>query len=251
MDPAREAYAALAPIYDEFTHRNDYEEWFRVLLPELEKRGLRRGRLLDVGCGTGRAFEPMLQRGWEVVGCDLSPEMLAEARRKFGKGVRLEQADVRSLPAFGEFELAWALNEVFAYLVDAGDLERALTAMRANLSANGLAVFDIASLSLLQTNFTPDGPSEMTVGTWRWTGLSDHVVPGGTYEARISGGGVTTHIHRQRHFTPVQVRAAMEAAGLELVAALGQRDRPGAIALFDPPDETRHDRVVYIGALPN
>src|SRR3978361_2105348 len=42
-DPARLAYEAFAPIYDDFNHLNDYE-------------------LLDVGCGTGRAFESMLRR---------------------------------------------------------------------------------------------------------------------------------------------------------------------------------------------
>ncbi|HET9677416.1 MAG TPA: hypothetical protein VFP21_07940, partial [Solirubrobacterales bacterium] len=69
-DPALAAYEAFAPIYNEFNHLNDYEMWLgRTLLPELEKRGLRRGRALDVACGTGRAFAPLLKRGWEVRGC--------------------------------------------------------------------------------------------------------------------------------------------------------------------------------------
>jgi len=126
VDPALKAYDAIAPIYDEFTHRNDYAGWFQVLLPELEQRGIRRGRLLDVGCGTGRAFELMLRRGWDVVGCDLSPAMLKEAERKFGDRVRLEEADIRKLPVFGKFELVWALNEVLTCPLDDGDLESAL-----------------------------------------------------------------------------------------------------------------------------
>ncbi len=40
------------------------------------------GRLLDLGCGTGRLLVSMAQRGWQTVGVDLSPEMLRVSRDK-------------------------------------------------------------------------------------------------------------------------------------------------------------------------
>src|SRR4029077_17806697 len=64
IDPAKQAYETFAGVYDEFNSANDYEMWFAALLPPLEKLGLGRGALLDVGCGTGRAIAPMLRRGW-------------------------------------------------------------------------------------------------------------------------------------------------------------------------------------------
>lgn len=39
-----------------------------------------RGRILDLGCGTGRDAQLFLPAGYEYVGVDLSDEMLAEAR---------------------------------------------------------------------------------------------------------------------------------------------------------------------------
>jgi SAM-dependent methyltransferase len=46
-------------------------------------RHLRRpGRVLDLGCGTGRATIPLAHAGHQVVGIDLSQPMLAVARRK-------------------------------------------------------------------------------------------------------------------------------------------------------------------------
>jgi SAM-dependent methyltransferase len=84
-DPALAAYEAFAPIYNEFNYLNDYEMWLgRHLLPALEEHGLRQGRALDVACGTGRAFGPLLRRGWEVRGCDLSPSMLKRAGEEAG-----------------------------------------------------------------------------------------------------------------------------------------------------------------------
>jgi SAM-dependent methyltransferase len=244
---ARVAYDAFAAIYDDFNYRNDYEMWFGALLPELEARGLKKGRLLDVGCGTGRAFEPMLRRGWEIQGCDLSTGMLAEAKRKFGDQVPVEVADVRELPVFGEFELVWALNDVVNYLTADGDLERALRGMRANMTADGMVMFDSNSLSLFQSDFASGGSEVMSVGEWTWDGISAAVEPGGTYEARVSGEGVETHIHRERHYTTEMIKAAMEAAGIEFLVALGQQEGDTGVLLVDPPDEMRDHKIINIG----
>ncbi|HET7506882.1 MAG TPA: class I SAM-dependent methyltransferase, partial [Solirubrobacterales bacterium] len=145
-DPARATYDAFAPIYNEFNHQNDYEMWLgETLLPELEKHGLKRGRALDVGCGTGRAFAPLLRRGWEVRACDLSPGMLERAREEGGGKVELEVVDMRELPDYGEFELVLSLNDAVNYLLADEDLERALARMRANLADDGLLLFDVNS----------------------------------------------------------------------------------------------------------
>lgn len=247
MSYTRSAYDRMAPIYDDFNAANDYEMWFGVLLPELEKHGLgKSGRLLDVGCGTGRAFAPMLRRGWEVQGCDLSPAMLEEARNKFGDAVPLAVANVAELPTFGEFDLIWALNDVVNYLTEDGELERALEGMRANLAAGGLLLFDANTLALFNSHFAGEGQNEMSVGEWRWQGLSTEIEPGGDFVAQVSGAGVETHEHRQRHHPVERVREAIATAGLEHVASLGQREADGKVILTDPPDERRDHKVIHI-----
>ena len=54
-------------------------------------------RILDVGTGTGRISVPLLKRGADLVGCDLSPRMMAVLRGKFPEA-RLAQADASRLP---------------------------------------------------------------------------------------------------------------------------------------------------------
>src|SRR3954453_13802370 len=145
-DQARTAYDAFAPIYNEFNHLNDYEMWLgKGLLPELGKHGLKRGRALDVACGTGRAFGPLLRRGWEVRACDLSPGMLERAREEGGEQVQLDVVDMRELPVYGEFELVLSLNDAVNYLLGEDDLRQALARMAANLTADGLLLFDVNS----------------------------------------------------------------------------------------------------------
>jgi ubiquinone/menaquinone biosynthesis C-methylase UbiE len=54
-------------------------------------------RLLDVGTGTGRVSVPLLKRGADLVGCDLSLKMMALLRQKFPLA-RLAQADASRIP---------------------------------------------------------------------------------------------------------------------------------------------------------
>jgi SAM-dependent methyltransferase len=137
-DPAELAYGFFAPIYDEFSSRNNYGMWFDALLPRLERFGLQTGRLLDVACGTGRAFDPMLRRGWQITACDISAEMVARARESESRVDEIDVADMRELPVYGSFQLSCALNDAINYLLGDGDLHPAFRGIGANLAPGGL-----------------------------------------------------------------------------------------------------------------
>jgi SAM-dependent methyltransferase len=240
---AQIAYDAFASIYDDFNAQNDYEFWFSVLLPRLEGFGLRTGKLLDVACGTGRAFAPMLRRGWEITACDISPAMIAKAKEKHeGAGIAFDVADMTKLPTYGKFELVWALNDPVNYLLGDGDLQTALEAMGANLADDGLLAFDCNTLMLFRASFEPDTGLKRDA-RWRWQGLGE---TDGIYEAEVSGEGVATHIHRERHYSVPEVQQTMLNAGLEPVAALGQCEADGELILADAWDEERDHKIIHV-----
>jgi SAM-dependent methyltransferase len=242
-DHAQIAYEAFAPIYDDFNAQNDYEFWFSVLLPELESRGLRTGKLLDVACGTGRAFAPMLRRGWEITACDISPSMIARAKEKHhGEAIAYDVADMKKLPTYGEFELVWALNDPVNYLVSDGDLHSALEAMGANLADDGLLVFDCNTLRLFRASFEPETGLKRDA-RWHWEGRG---ATGGVYEAEVSGEGITTHVHKERHYSVPEVQRTMLNAGLQPVAALGQREDDGEMIIADAWDEERDHKIIHV-----
>lgn len=54
-------------------------------------------RILDVGTGTGRISVPLLERGADLIGCDISMQMMALLRGKF-REARLAVADASMLP---------------------------------------------------------------------------------------------------------------------------------------------------------
>jgi len=56
-----------------------------------------RASVLDVGTGTGRISVPLLERGVDLIGCDLSARMLARMQEKF-PSARIARADASQLP---------------------------------------------------------------------------------------------------------------------------------------------------------
>ena len=244
------AYDAIAPVYDDFTAHHDYELWLGNLLPKLEAHGLTGRRLLDVGCGTGKSFIPMLERGWEVTGCDVSAAMIELARAKVGTAVDLSVADMRELPDFGEFDLVWCLDDAVNYLLDGEELERSLGGMRRNLAADGLLMFDVNALSAYRTFFAEEVVVEREGRRMIWRGRSSaDVGPGSISEASFEveplpgEPPVPVQMHRQRHFPEAEVLAALESAGLECLDVFGHH--------YDavpkqPLDEIEHTKAVYI-----
>jgi SAM-dependent methyltransferase len=84
-------YDGLAAWYEAFRPALSADE--ADALERLRGRG--DGRCLDVGCGTGVAFDPLRRLGWSVVGTDVSEDLLEVAREG---GLDAVLAPAESLP---------------------------------------------------------------------------------------------------------------------------------------------------------
>jgi SAM-dependent methyltransferase len=246
------SYESLAPHYDAFTASYDYEAWLTALEVLAREHGLSGNRILDVGCGTGKSFLPMLARGYEVTACDISPAMVEAALAKIASGeAEVVVADMRRLPALGEFDLITCLDDSVNYLLDEGDLVAALASMGGCLAPDGLLVFDCNTALAYRTAFRSEFVREADDVFFSWRGMGS--VENGLARATIdvfsrsaAWWERTTSEHAQRHYPRGVVEAALRDAGLELVAARGQS--PGA-RLEDEVDEERHTKVVYLARL--
>jgi SAM-dependent methyltransferase len=245
------AYDAIAPFYDDFTAHHNCELWLGNLLAQLERHGLRGDRLLDVACGTGKSFIPMLSRGWEVTACDISAPMVELARAKVGDRAELSVADMRELPEFGQFDLVWCLDDAVNYLLDAEELERALRGMRRNLAPEGLLLFDVNTLFAYRTFFAEEVVVERSGRRLVWRGrASPDAAPGSIAEASFEvepldgeGAPIPPEMHRQRHFPEAEILGTLERAGLECLDVYGH----GYDGIPKQPlDEAEHSKALYI-----
>ena len=99
------------------------------------------GRVLELGCGTGRLTEPLSKLGGELVAVDLSDEMVARCRRRC-PGVRVEQGDLLDLSRFetGRFDAVVAGFNVLDYLSDE-ERRSVLRELGSLLADTGLLLF--------------------------------------------------------------------------------------------------------------
>ena len=77
------AYDSIASVYDNINSEIDYSAWadfieecFKTYLKEKPEL------VLDLACGTGSMTLELARRGFETIGVDGSPAMLAEAQQK-------------------------------------------------------------------------------------------------------------------------------------------------------------------------
>jgi SAM-dependent methyltransferase len=222
-----------------------------ALLALGEAHGLRGDTALDVGCGTGKSFMPLLALGWKVTAADISASMVELARAKAGPEVRVEVADMRELPVYGSFDLVCCLDDAINYLHSAAELEQALRGMAANLAPEGTLIFDSNTLTTYRTFFGERVVVEASGRRLIWDGQTGgHAEEGqiseAIFEVEPLVAGAEPEVHRQRHHPEAEIQAALAAAGLE-VAGLYGCTTDGVPR--QPVNEELHTKSIYVARL--
>nr|WP_071193366.1 class I SAM-dependent methyltransferase [Oscillochloris trichoides] len=247
-------YTTYAPIYDSIGQAQFAQ---RLVAQILSAWPTPPQRVLDLACGTGGAALAFAERGIEVVGLDRSAAMLRIARaraRDRDLAVRWVHADMRRMrdrPATHDllrpasFDLVTCLYDSLNYLRAAEDL--------------GLVCASVADLLRPGGQFVFDLNTEYEFATWDDT---DQVV----YDSsdllvynrlnynrytRVAQGRIVwfvreidrwwrgEEVHTERFWHDADVQAAVQAAGMQVVARYTPAWQPA------PPDAAR---VVYVCA---
>ena len=108
------------------------------------------GKILELGCGTGRILIPTAAAGHTITGLDLSPDMLARCREKLRAqppdvqaGVQLVEGSMTSFDLGEEFDLVTLPFRVFQHLLAVDDQLACLASIRRHLAPGGRLAFDI------------------------------------------------------------------------------------------------------------
>ena len=104
-----------------------------------------RGKILEVGTGTGRLFSEALENGADIYGIDISPAMLDILRAKLTteQQGRISLQNIVDFKSDIKYDLIIAPFRVFMHLIRKDDQLNALNNVFYNLNPGGKFIFDL------------------------------------------------------------------------------------------------------------
>jgi|SRR5690606_26637883 len=155
------SYGEFAYIYDELMRDVDYEQWIMYFKDKVSSLDRSRPlRVLDIGCGTGEIAIRLAKEGFEVVGIDLSEDMLAVANHKaMEMGVKVEfyQQNMVEIEGFAPFDVIVIFCDSLNYLHTEEEVQTTFRNVFQQLRPGGLFMFDVHSVYKMDSIFL-DGP---------------------------------------------------------------------------------------------
>jgi len=211
--------ADLARIHDE-----GYGEFARAGACEALRRLPGSGLVVELGCGTGISTQILSEAGYDVLGIDLSADMLAIAAR------RVPRAELRQ-GSLWDAELprcvgVTAIGEVINYAADesAGPerLAELFERIHAALRPGGVLLFDFATPG--RATLRQGGPHVRAGADWRIEAEAVEDSAARTLERRMTigvGDSRRREVHRLRLYDPELVRKCLDSLRFRYEALAG------------------------------
>lgn len=188
----------------------------------IEETGIKPGaRVLDIGCGTGRHSVELAKRGYRVTGVDLSPGMLAQARKtadEAGVEVEFVQCNAAEFESDAVFDAAICLCEGAFCLLGAEDdpSDRDLAILRNVYAAlKPGSTFILTALNGLRMA-RQHAQDDVENGVFDPMTMTDrNAIDYHTPE------GKRTFVSRERGYVPTELRFLARTAGFEVAHIWG------------------------------
>lgn len=193
-------------------------------------------RVLDLACGSGRHSLELRRRGFEVVGADISPELLEIARREAAAedlDVTFVEADLRELEFEAEFDLVLNLNDgAVGYFETDEENHKTFEVISRALKPGGQNLIQVpnvlyARARLPQRSWIPsEGMVELVEHRWN---KKNSYMEGAMIPLRFGEAleGLDKRIEfRQRLYTVEELREVYASVGMSLERVFHGNGRP-------------------------
>ena len=231
-----EAYTSFAVVYDTFMDNVPYEEWGEYLHGLLLEYGVEDGLVLDLGCGTGTMTEILASKGYDMTGVDFSEEMLdiaMQKRTKSGHDILYLMQDMREFELYGTVRAIVSVCDSMNYLTEDCDLEQVFRLANNYLDPGGLFIFDMNTEYKYREMLGDQTIAEERENcSFIWDNYYYEEEKINEYQLSLfvedpvlsekTGQDICRkfqEMHYQRAYSLAEVKAALEVAGMEFVAA--------------------------------
>lgn len=221
-----DAYTSFAEVYDMFMDNVPYEEWSRYLTELLKEYRIEEGVVCELGCGTGKMTRLLADAGYDMIGVDMSEDMLAIASMENPQQILYLCQDMRELELYGTVAAVVSVCDSMNYLLEEDDLLEVFQRVNEYLEPGGVFLSDLNTIykyeTLLgETTICENRPE----GSFIWENYYDA-------EEQINEYDLTLFIqekenlyrkfeetHYQRGYSMEKIRTLLEEAGMEFVTA--------------------------------
>ena len=193
-----DAYTTFAQVYDLFMDNVPYEEWSEYLLSVLKEYGIHSGVICDLGCGTGKMTRLLAQAGYDMIGVDLSEDMLTIASEQNEDGILYLCQDMCELELYGTAKAMISVCDSINYLLEEDEIIWTLQSVNRYLEPGGIFIFDFNTVYKYETV------------------LGDTTICENREEGSYRKFEET---HYQRGYSLEQMHTLVEEAGMEFLAA--------------------------------
>ena len=240
-------YGFLAGCYDRLTYDVDYAAWADYIEGHFQRRPLTGKTVLDLACGTGSLTRELALRGYELIGVDRSPEMLAEAAEKNRGIAPIEPIflcqSMERLDLYGTVDACVCCLDSVNYVTDPKKLARAFERVHLFLTPGGVFLFDINSPEKLEGL---DGQvfldeTEDTYCVWRTefsrrSRICSYFMDIFRLDESTGQWSRGEELHRERAYTAEELTALLEGAGFRDIRRYGELKmrppKPGERRIF-------------------
>jgi len=216
-------YTGFAPIYDELMTNIPYEKWGIYITNELKERQILPpdSLILDLACGTGNMTLLLAEMGFDMIGVDISADMLAQAQKKAyeaGCGVLFLSQDMRKLDLYGTVDAVVCVCDGMNYILDATELAAVFARLHLFLNPGGVFIFDMNTEYKYKELFgsrifeaNVDGGA-----TYEWENFYD--ADSKINEYHVVFNDEFTEVHRQRAYGVSEIVELLKNAGFRHVS---------------------------------
>ncbi len=238
------AYSVFAHIYDKMMDNIPYEEWKDYLLRMMYLyRVSPSASIAELGCGTGTMTGLLVEEGLDVMGLDISSDMLAEARKKY-PDISFLEADMRDFKLPEKKDVIVSICDSINYVLTTEDLVKTFSSVRENLNEGGIFIFDLKTKFFFENAL--DGRTYRDRGsgfrcTWKNHFDASSNIHSYLLDIKVKDGGKwvsTQEVHRQRAFAAREIIEAAKLSGFEKGGAYDA-------FTFDKPKK-RSDRIYIV-----
>lgn len=223
-----EAYTGFASVYDLFMDNIPYKDWSVYVTGLLHEYGVDDGLVLDLGCGTGKLTRLLADEGYDMIGVDLSEEMLEvalEHEMEEPRQILYLQQDMREFELYGTVRAIVSICDSMNYLMEYEDLVQVLKLANNYLDPKGVFLFDMNTVYKYREQLGEQTIAEnREESSFIWENYFDEDEMVNEYDLtlfiREEDGRYAKYeeTHYQRAFEIDEVKAAIKEAGMELVA---------------------------------